>query len=86
MVSKMAMRQRFSRIGMPGDNSWSESFYSMMKKELIFQLGRFPTRESARQGVFQFSTLKASITRAGSRKRLDYSSPYQCLQNWSLNQ
>ena len=36
MVSKMGMRQSFSRIGMPGDNSRSESFYSIRKKELKF--------------------------------------------------
>ena len=84
MVSKMAMKQRFSRIGMPGDNSWSDSFYSIMKKELIFQLGRFPTRESARQGVFEY--IEGFYNTSGGQKRLGYSSSYQCLQNLSLNQ
>ena len=31
MVLKMGMRQSFSHIGMPGDNSRSESFYSIRK-------------------------------------------------------
>ena len=84
MISKMGMRQSFSRIGMPGDNSWSESFFSVMKKELIFPIGRFHTRESARQGVFQFIDGFYNTSRV--QKRLGYSSPYQCLQNWSLSQ
>ena len=84
MVSKMGMRQSFSLIGMPGDNSRSESFYSIRKKELIFQLGRFPTRESARQGVFQY--IEGFNNTSQVQKRLGYSNPYQCLQNWSLNQ
>ena len=66
--SKMGMRQSFSHIGMPGDNSRSESFYSIMKKELIFQLDRFPTRKVL--GKVCFNTLKAFITRAGARNVL----------------
>lgn len=38
LLSKPGFRQSFSRVGMPGDNSWSESFFSILKKELIFPI------------------------------------------------
>jgi len=35
LLAKEGLRQSFSRIGMPGDNSWSESFFANLKKETV---------------------------------------------------
>jgi len=35
LLSRNGIRQSFSRVGKPGDNSWSESFFATMKKELV---------------------------------------------------
>ncbi|MCG0823374.1 IS3 family transposase [Lactiplantibacillus plantarum] len=31
-------QRSFSALGKPGDNAWSESFFAIMKKELIYQI------------------------------------------------
>ena len=47
------IRQSFSRVGMPGDNAWAESFFATLKKECIhFRL--FPTRDQLQQTVFRW--------------------------------
>ncbi len=35
LLKQYGLRQSFSRVGMPGDSAWSESFFATMKKELI---------------------------------------------------
>ena len=45
------MRQSFSRVGMPGDNSWAESFFATLKKECI-HFEHFATRDELRETVF----------------------------------
>jgi len=35
LLLQFGLRQSFSRVGIPGDNAWSESFFATMKKELI---------------------------------------------------
>jgi len=45
------MKQSFSRVGMPGDNAWSESFFATLKKECI-HFRSFSTREELRHTVF----------------------------------
>lgn len=41
-VTKLAnqyhWQRSFSALGKPGDNAWSESFFAIMKKELIYQI------------------------------------------------
>ena len=32
LLQQYGLRQSFSRVGMPGDNAWSESFFATMKK------------------------------------------------------
>ena len=45
------IKQSFSRIGMPGDNSWAESFFATLKKECI-HFRQFHTRHELRQATF----------------------------------
>jgi transposase InsO family protein len=48
-LSENHIRQSFSRVGKPGDNAWSESFFANLKKEAVYWR-HFKTREEARQG------------------------------------
>ncbi|MDD5017857.1 MAG: transposase [Eubacteriales bacterium] len=34
-VANYGWKQSFSRVGKPGDNAWSESFFSILKKEIV---------------------------------------------------
>jgi len=52
-VAGLGWQQSFSRVGMPGDNSWSESFFAILKKEIV-HWHFHPTREQARQAVFEY--------------------------------
>jgi len=53
-LRKSNIRQSFSRVGMPGDNAWAESFFATLKKECI-HFRRFATREEIRQTVFAWT-------------------------------
>ena len=79
-LRKLGLRQSFSRTGKPGDNTWSESFYSILKKELVHPIGRFRTREEAAQGVFTFINGFYNTTRI--QKNLDYLSPIEWLNRY----
>ena len=76
-------RQSYSRVGMPGDNAWSESFFSILKKEII-HWKYYPTRELARQAVFEY--IEVFYNRERAQKRLGYVSPITFLENWELSQ
>ena len=45
------IKQSFSRVGMPGDNAWAESFFATMKKECI-HFKHFAARDELKQAVF----------------------------------
>ena len=79
-LRKLGLRQSFSRTGKPGDNTWSESFYSILKKELVHPFGRFRTREEAVQGIFAFIHGFYNTTRI--QKNLDYLSPMEWLNRY----
>ena len=71
MLQQYGLRQGFSRVGMPGDNAWSESFFATMKKELIHWT-HFETKELyGRQclSIYCFYNVKRI------QKRIDYMSP-----------
>ena len=53
LLQQYGFRQSFSRVGMPGDNAWSESFFATMKKELIHRT-HYGTKESVRAAVFEY--------------------------------
>ena len=76
LLTMLGYRQSFSRVGMPGDNPWSESFFSILKKEAIYPY-RFTSRESARQAVFSY--IETFYNRYRIQKNLGWSSPLQWL-------
>lgn len=72
LVKATGGRQSFSRVGMPGDNAWSESFFANMKKEK-FHWQHYETREQIRAVVFQYIEILYNGKRV--QKRLGYLSP-----------
>lgn len=75
-VASYGWRQSFSAVGRPGDNAWSESFFSILKKEIV-HWRFYPTREAARQAIFEY--IEVFYNRIRVQKRLDYLSPLQFL-------
>jgi putative transposase len=65
-------KQSFSRIGMPGDNAWAESFFATLKKECI-HFKHFATREELRQTIFAW--IHGFYNAKRIQKRLGYISP-----------
>ena len=57
---------------MPGDNSWSESFFATLKKELI-HWKHYGTKEAVRAAVFEYIHCFYNCVRI--QKRLGYLSP-----------
>lgn len=82
-VASYCWQQSFSRVGKPGDNSWSESFFSILKKEII-HWRFYPTREQARQAIFEY--IEVFYNRQRAQKRLGYLSPIQYLEQWKKDQ
>lgn len=72
LLAQLGFRQSFSRIGMPGDNSWSESFFATMKKEMVHWT-HFETKAEARAAVFDYIYCFYNVTR--TQKNLGYMSP-----------
>ena len=77
-VSDYGWKQSFSYVGRPGDNAWSESF-SILKKEIV-HWNFYPTRESARQAIFEY--IEVFYNRRRVQKRLGYQSPLKFLDVW----
>lgn len=73
-------KQSYSRLGTPGDNAWSESFFSVLKKEIV-HWHFYPTREAARQAIFEY--IEAFYNRCRAQKRLGYLSPIHFLSQWT---
>ena len=80
LLQHYGMRQSFSRVGMPGDNAWSESFFATMKKELIHWT-HYETKDAVRAAVFEYIYCFYNMKRI--QKRLGYMSPREYLK--SLN-
>jgi putative transposase len=78
-LSENHIWQSFSRVGKPGDNAWSESFFANLKKEAV-HWRHFKTREEARQGIFAY--IEGFYNTRRIQKRLDYLSPIQWLRRW----
>ncbi len=76
LLSKEHLVQSFSRVGKPGDNSWSESFFANLKKEAV-HWRHFPTRSEARQAIFAF--IEAFYNTRRVQKRLGYLTPIEWL-------
>ena len=76
LLSTLGIRQSFSRVGMPGDNAWSESFFSILKKEIVYP-HKFETREQARNVIFEY--IEVFYNRARVQKHLGFQAPIQAL-------
>ncbi len=72
LLKQYGLRQSFSRVGMPGDNAWSESFFATLKKELI-HWAYYRTKECLRAAVFEYIYCFYNVMRI--QKRLGYMSP-----------
>lgn len=79
LLQQYGFRQSFSRVGMPGDNSWSESFFATMKKELIHWT-HYKTKASVRAAVFEYIYCFYNVKRI--QKRLGYMSPREYLRSF----
>jgi putative transposase len=82
LLEKYGFLQSFSRVGKPGDNAWSESFFSILKKEII-HWRFYPTRDSAREAVFNY--IEVFYNRVRKQKRLGYLSPIQFLESRKIS-
>ena len=81
LLKQYGFRQSFSRVGMPGDNAWSESFFAIMKKELIHWT-HYETKESVRAAVFEYIYGFYNVKRI--QKRLGYMSPREYLRSLEI--
>jgi putative transposase len=66
------IKQSFSRVGMPGDNSWAESYFATLKKECL-RFEHFSTREELHDAVFAWTNGFYNTRRV--QARLGYMSP-----------
>lgn len=83
LLSKNGIRQSFSRVGTPGDNAWSESFFANLKKEAVHWV-HFKTREEARERIF--AHIEGFYNTRRVQRRLGYLSPIQWLRQWNMSQ
>ena len=79
LLKKYGIKQSFSRVGMPGDNAWSESFFANLKKEQV-HWRQYKTVEEARDSIFEY--IEVFYNRRRVQKRLGYLSPLQWLKQW----
>jgi putative transposase len=74
MLKLYGIKQSFSRVGIPGDNAWAESFFATLKKECI-HWRHFATRDELRQTVFAW--IESFYNTKRVQARLGYLSPRQ---------
>lgn len=74
LLHKKGVVQSFSRVGTPGDNSWGESFFSILKKESV-HWRQFKTRDEAKLDLFEY--IQAFYNNRRVQKRLGYLTPSQ---------
>jgi len=72
MLAQLGVKQSFSRIGMPGDNTWAESFFATFKKERV-HFNHFATRDEAAFATFAWIEGRYNNKRA--QERLGFISP-----------
>jgi putative transposase len=73
------IKQSFSRVGMPGDNAWAESFFATLKKECI-HFRHFATREELKNTVFAW--IHSFYNTKRIQKRLGYVSPREYAESF----
>jgi putative transposase len=72
VLDSYGIKQSFSRVGMPGDNTWAESFFATFKKERI-HFNHFGTRDEAAFATFAW--IEGFYNNIRVQKRLGYVSP-----------
>ena len=72
LVNQYHWLRSFSALGNPGDNAWSESFFAIMKKELIYQI-QFKDINDLRAQVFAY--IETFYNRVRVQARLVYLAP-----------
>jgi len=77
LLKRYGIRQSFSRVGMPGDNAWAESFFATLKKECI-HFRQFAERDELRQTVFAW--IEGFYNTRRVQARLGYMSPREYAQ------
>jgi transposase InsO family protein len=83
LLRQLGLRQSFSRVGMPGDNAWSESFFATMKKELI-HWEHFETKDEVRVAVFEYIYCFYNVERR--QEGLGYPSPREYLESLKIEE
>jgi len=71
-LERFGIKQSFSRVGMPGDNTWAESFFASFKKERVHH-SYFSTKDDA--AFATFSWIEGFYNTRRVQKRLGYVSP-----------
>jgi putative transposase len=74
LLKAQGFRQSMSSTGNCYDNAITESFFSTLKKELVY-LGKFETRSEARTEIFEF--IEIYYNRKRQHSSLGYLSPYE---------
>jgi putative transposase len=82
LLVSSGFRQSFSRVGRPGDNAWSESFFANMKKEAV-HWEDFSTLEDVKQAMFGY--IEGFYNTRRQQERLGYLSPLDWLRQWYLD-
>lgn len=77
-VENLGWRASYSRVGKLGDNAWSESFFALLKKEVVHG-ANFSTREEARQRIFEY--IYGFYNTQRKQKLLGYRSPDEFAAN-----
>ncbi len=80
LLRKLGFQQSFSRRGKPGDNAWSESFFSILKKEAV-HWRNLQTRAETRQAIFAY--IEGFYNTRRVQKRLGYLSPMEWLNHYT---
>ena len=81
LLQQYGFSQSFSRIGMPGDNAWSESFFSILKKEVVHPT-KFHSRAQARQVIFDY--IEIFYNRLRIQRKLGFRSPLLWLATFQI--
>jgi len=82
LLNRQKIKQSYSRVGKPGDNSWRESFFANLKKEAVHWV-HFASREEAREAMFAY--IEGFYNTKRIQRRLGYLSPMQWLKKWYAN-
>lgn len=82
LLKELGWFASYSRVGKPGDNAWSESFFALLKKEVIHG-ANFKTRIEARDKVFSYIYDFYNTTR--KQKSLGYLSPHEFVKSLEAN-